>query len=493
VPFLHELLGPGFPGPAREWIHLLIGDWQLVSDLSFADLVLHVPDGPDHWRVVAHVRPNTGAMVFYTDVVGRRMDAAEFPELRRAFDSGRILRSPGTVQREGQEVTEDAIPVRFKGQSIAVVTRHTAVSPLRRSPSLLEDTYRRLADSITEVIASGVLPSSTAATGTRRGAPRVGDGVIELDVEGTVLYASPNAISALHRLGHHGTVVGDNFAQVATQLATRSEAPVDEGLALVVTGRAPWRSEMTATGVSVTLRAVPIIREGQRRGALLLTRDVSELRRRERELVTKEATIREIHHRVKNNLQTVAALLRLQARRLPAEAGRTALEEAGRRVAVIALVHETLSQGFDEQVNFDDIAVRGLRGVVEVATSQYPIDAKVSGTFGRMRPEDATALAMVISELVQNAAEHGLVDRGGRIEIEARRSTREGQDHLDVTITDDGVGLPEGFRPGTSGLGTNIVQTLLADLRGSITWHPAPGGGTQVRFHALLRPLDGDL
>lgn len=492
MPFHHELLGPDLSAPAREWIHQLVGDWQLVSDLSFADLVLHVPEGPDQWRVVAHVRPNTGAMVFYTDVVGRLIDGTEAPELRRAFDSGRIVALPGTVQREGQEVTEDAIPVRFKGRSIGVVTRHTAVSPLRRSPSLLEDTYRRLADAIAEMIASGDFPSSASATGTRRGAPRVGDGVIELDVDGGVVYASPNAISALHRLGHHGAVIGDNFAQVATQLATRSEAPVDEGLALVVTGRAPWRSEMTASGVSVTLRAVPIIKDGQRRGALLLTRDVSELRRRERELVTKEATIREIHHRVKNNLQTVAALLRLQARRLPADAGRTALEEAGRRVAVIALVHETLSQGFDEQVNFDDIAVRGLRAVVEVATSQFPIDAKVSGSFGRMRPEDATALAMVISELVQNAAEHGLADHGGRIEIDARRTTREGQERLDVTITDDGIGLPDGFRPGSSGLGTNIVQTLLADLRGSIDWQPGPEGGTRVSFDALLRPLDGD-
>ncbi len=492
MPFLHELLGPDVATPAREWIHQLIGDWQLVSDLSFADLVLHVPDGRDDWRVVAHVRPNTGAMVFYTDVVGRRLEGAEFPDIRRAFESGRILRSPGTVLREGQEVTEDAIPVRFRGHPIAVVTRHTAVGPLRRSPSLLEDTYQRLADAITEMIASGDFPSATSATGVRRGAPRVGDGVIELDVDGAVLYASPNAISALHRLGHHGSVIGGSFAQLVTQLATRSEAPVDEGLALVITGRAPWRSEMTAAGVAVTLRAVPLIRDGQRRGALLLTRDVSELRRRERELVTKEATIREIHHRVKNNLQTVAALLRLQARRLPAEAGRTALEEAGRRVAVIALVHETLSQGFDEQVNFDDIAVRGLRAVVEVATSQHPIDAKVSGSFGQMRPEDATALAMVISELVQNAAEHGLADHGGRVAIDARRTTKAGQDHLDVTITDDGVGLPEGFRPGTSGLGTNIVQTLLADLRGSITWRAAPGGGTQVRFHALLRPLDGE-
>ena len=108
------------------------------------------------------------------------------------------------------------------------------------------------------------------------------------------------------------------------------------------------------------MRAIPLIEGGQRTGAILLLRDVSELRRRERDLMTKDATIREIHHRVKNNLQTVAALLRMQARRLPDGEARAALDEAVRRVGTIAIVHETLSQGFDETVDFDEVITREL-------------------------------------------------------------------------------------------------------------------------------------
>jgi two-component sensor histidine kinase len=111
---------------------------------------------------------------------------------------------------------------------------------------------------------------------------------------------------------------------------------------------------------------------------VLLLRDVSELRRREQELLTKDATIREIHHRVKNNLQTVAALLRLQSRRVTDEAAKNGAREAVRRVGTIALVHETLSQGIDESVNFDEIAVRGLRAVVEVATREHRVDSHAS-------------------------------------------------------------------------------------------------------------------
>src|SRR5690606_30766564 len=137
----------------------------------------------------------------------------------------------------------------------------------------------------------------------------------------------------------------------------------------------------------------------------------SELGRREQELITKDATIREIHHRVKNNLQTVAALLRLQSRRVPDQTARHALDEAVRRVGTIALVHETLSQGIDETVDFDEIAVRGLRAVVDVAVTEHRVESVVRGSFGRMRAEDATSLAMIVSELVQNAVEHGLASR----------------------------------------------------------------------------------
>ena len=124
---------------------------------------------------------------------------------------------------------------------------------------------------------------------------------------------------------------------------------------------------------SLIVRAMPLLSAGVWSGSLLLLRDVTELRRRERELVTKEATIREIHHRVKNNLQTVAALLRLQSRRMREPEARIALEEATRRVGAIALVHETLSQSFDETVDFDDVSDRLRAMVVEVSSSDAPV------------------------------------------------------------------------------------------------------------------------
>jgi two-component system, sensor histidine kinase PdtaS len=470
-----------------EWLHLLLGDWQLVSDLSFADLVLWVPATAGGWYAAAHIRPTTGPMVFFDDVVGRRLDRGRRPLLDQAFSELRIVRERDPEWRDDMPIREEAIPVVSEGRALAVLTRHTNLATLR-TPSRLELTYLATADALARMIAAGEFPTMGAPTGQRRGAPRVGDGVIRLDADGTVSYASPNAVSAIHRLGHVGDVTGTSLVRIATEVL-RDEEPVDERLALVVTGRASWRTEVVSHGASVSLRAIPLTEAGQRTGAILLLRDVSELRRRERELLTKDATIREIHHRVKNNLQTVAALLRMQSRRLPDSEARAALDEAVRRVGTIALVHETLSQGLDETVDFDAIVARGLADVVEVATRDVPVRAERSGSFGRLRAEDATALAMVVTELVHNAIKHGLARTGGVVSVRAVRSRDEHDELLTVTVTDDGSGLPEGFDPVASGLGTQIVTSLVQDLRGRITWGSAKPHGTTVRFVARLRSI----
>jgi two-component sensor histidine kinase len=337
------------------------------------------------------------------------------------------------------------------------------------------------------MVSEGSFPLAGAPTGSRRGAPRVGDGLVRLDVDGVVVYASPNAVSAFHRLGHGRDLVGHSLAEVTTPLV-RTRGVVDEGLPLVLTGRAPWRCDVDGAGTTLSLRALPLLRAGERVGALLLLRDVTELRRRERELLSKDAMIREIHHRVKNNLQTVAALLRLQARRIDGGPARAALDEAVRRVGAIALVHETLSTGYDETVDFDEVSARGLSTLVEVASRSGSVRTQHSGRFGRLRAEDATALSLVLTELVQNAVEHGFDGQDGVVTVHAERHDegRADADLLDVVVSDDGVGLPDGSTAPSGGLGTQIVRSLVSELRGTIEWRRREGGGTEVRLQ--LRP-----
>jgi len=469
----------------QEWLHLLVGDWQMISDLSFADLLLWVPEREGGGFVcVAQARPSTGATVHDDDVVGTRLAPGEREQVDRAYAEGRICRERDPDWLEGGPVREETVPVVRDGRVIAVLSRDTGLN-IPRSPSRLEMTYLQCADALATMISEGAFPTVGAGTGQRRGAPRVGDGLVRLDEDGVVLYASPNARSDFRRLGYVGDLTGHYLAEVTTGLIDTAHT-VDESLPLVLMGRAPWRTDVESRGASLSLRAVPLTRGGARVGALVLCRDVTELRRREQELMTKDATIREIHHRVKNNLQTVSALLRLQARRIENPEAQAALEEAMRRVSTIALVHETLTKGFEEAVDFDEVMGRGLLLVADLAARRGAARVLREGSFGVVQADDATALALVITELVTNAVEHGLRGSVGTVVVRAERV----EDDLVARVIDDGLGLPVNFNP-SAGLGLQIVQALVeGELRGRITWGDATGGGTEVVVHAHLRGLE---
>ncbi|MDP9418333.1 MAG: histidine kinase N-terminal domain-containing protein, partial [Actinomycetota bacterium] len=190
-----------------DWLHLLIADWQLLADLSFADLILWVStaDGTA-FIAVAQMRPTTGPTSLYDDVVGRVVRRGRRPQLDRAFDEVRICRERDPEWREEIPIREETIPVVRDGGPIAVVARHTNLASAR-TPSRLELTYIHCADDLARMIAEGSFPYPGVGVG-RRGAPRVGDGLVRLARDGTVVYASPNAVSAYRRLGLTGDLTG---------------------------------------------------------------------------------------------------------------------------------------------------------------------------------------------------------------------------------------------------------------------------------------------
>jgi two-component sensor histidine kinase len=225
------------------------------------------------------------------------------------------------------------------------------------------------------------------------------------------------------------------------------------------------------------VRVVPLLRGAtHRRGALALCREVTELRGRERVITRREAAIREVHHRVKNNLQTVASLLRLQARRLgdhpPAVA---ALEESVRRIASIALVHETLTEELEGAVDMADVARRVVR-MLESSLGREDVRIALSAGSVRVDAAVATPFAVVLTELVQNAIEHGLGDGPGLVTV-----TLRGGDGtpIELEVADDGSGPVAPADPQRSGgLGLRLVRALVEEeLGGQFTLILRPGHG----------------
>ena len=471
-----------------EWLHRLAGDGQLLADLAFADIVVWVPTADDSFVAIAHTRPSGAATLFYRDIVGDRVRPQWRTQVRDAFLTGKIVDSASPDWFEETPTRVRAVPI-MRGQAggapqaIGVLTRHTNLGEAR-TPSRQQITFNDCADDLFGMIASGEFPDLAAPTAPRRGAPRASDGLVRLDVDGITTFASPNALSAFNRLGFEDELEGESLVEVVTQILP-SKRQFDESLPVVVTGRAPWRADLEARGVTVSLRTIPLRDHGARTGAIVLCRDVTEIRHQEQELITKDATIREIHHRVKNNLQTVASLLRIQARRSHSEEARDALTHAMRRVSAIAVVHDTLSEGLAQNVDFDDVFERALKLIAEVAAAPSTrARTRTTGRFGTLPSEYATPLALALTELVTNAVEHGLAGQEGEVEIVADRTDEQ----LAVTVRDNGVGLTEG-QVGR-GLGTQIVRTLIqGELGGSIDWHTAVGAGTEVTIDIPLRYL----
>jgi two-component system, sensor histidine kinase PdtaS len=430
-----------------EHLQAIVGAWGLIADLAMGDLVLWLPTwNSGGWIAAALMRPTTASTTVPEDIVGTFMPRGRHPEVDRAGATGR---------RVGFGDGGEAMPVHIAGRLVGVITRQGAA----RRAGRMEEVYADLAGSLLEMTGEGRFPPTGADWASGSAPPRVGDGLLRVDEDGRVRFASPNAVSAFRRLGLARPLEGSDLASVVTRLWHRP-GPVVESLALAAGGHIAADAEVENPSACVTLRSVPLAPGGRRLGAIVLVRDITDLRRRERALLSKDASLREVHHRVKNNLQTVGALLRLQSRRVTAVEAREALAEAGRRVAAIAVIHEVLAQEPGQRIDFDAVLDRIIVLERDLAPA-FDAHAAISrdGTLGDIDTDTASPLAMAVSELVHNAVEHAHADS---IVIAPVRTA----DSLIIEVRDDGQGMP---RPVTEGLGLQIVKSLIEqDLQGVV-------------------------
>ncbi len=467
--------------PEVEHIHRLLGSWQLIADLSFADLALWclLSDG-DGFVCVGQMRPYTAQTLHPEDLFGHVVRPEELPVIDRSYHEGRSWQRDEPVLIDGVPVRMEAVPVKVADKVVAVMTKEGAPLTHRR-PGQLEQNYLACSAALSLMVEEESFPFAREALDPET-SPRVGDGMIRLDSSGMALYASPNAISAYRRLGIVSNIEGEIFAELGIDAAPALLA-LQHGI--------PAEADAEVERSVVLQRALPFLKGPSREvvGTLLLVRDVTELRHRERQIQMKEAAIREIHHRVKNNLQTIASLLRLQARRLDSEA-KLELDQAVRRIATIALVHETLSKESGQWVEFADVASGLARMVAEgLIHPDSKVSINVEGDPGKMPADIATPLAVVLVELLQNAVEHAFGEGSGTVLVEMSRS--DGRIHL--VVSDDGCGLPAGFSLDDAGLGLQIVKTLVeTELEGKLTLDGSVGTHVKLdipaRRRAGLRP-----
>lgn len=434
----------------------------LSSDIAYAQITIFARAALGNYLViVAQAKPSTSFIQYKPNLLGTTVHASEEPLVWRTITSGERI----TGQREWAVGMEALAMHTFPlyddtGAIIAAASFEASVEESGAGDLNIpvETAYKLLASREEPVTDERYCPLSAH------------DGILVIDGRGQVIYANAAAVSIYKILGI-GRIVGRRTHDRHLNIRLAQKA---------INTRQLQEDEWEVGNVVLAQRAIPVVSCGQVECAIVIVADVTELKKKEKELLVKSAVIQEIHHRVKNNLQTVASLLRLQARRSSFPEVKAALKESVNRILSISVVHEFLSQQDKECIDIAEVAKNILDMIIQnMLEPDFNIQTIFTGPTVILPSEQATSLALAINELIQNSLEHGFVGlHEGVIGVDITLA----KDAYQVEIYDNGIGLPAEFTlQATRSLGLQIVRTLVEkDLGGQFVIYSA--GGTRARI-----------
>ncbi len=454
----------------------------LLADLNRGDVLLYEPQGRDRVRVVAQARPHSVPAVYATALVGREQPLFEQPVVSNVLHGRTAAQGPRHMMAYRSHIVQRAYAVSdHAGKCVGVLTiEKSLVEHERHSTRRLP--FRLALQNLRDMVLRGQTEGMAELSPFRET-----DGILLINDKGIVTYVSGLASYHYRRLGYSEELIGKPVAQLDTSDGSMVESAFDQKRPFeeeVLEDERVWlRKVIPLQGPRFRLpdRVALLTQQGfgepQWYAVLITVHDATGARRKAQEQIVRQAMVQEIHHRVKNNLQTVASLLRIQARRAEHEETRQALAEAINRILSIAVVHEFLSQ-HEKAINTRDVATRIVRQVQEgILAPGSELHIHVDGDSVFLHAQQTTMLALVINELLLNALEHGFGEtRAGEILI---TFTDRGEE-VEMVVRDTGAGLPDDFAlEQVSSLGLRIVQTIVGDLRGTFDLR-SQGGATEA-------------
>lgn len=476
---------------AAAFLQTIERQMGIVADLSRADILIYGRKAPKELIVVAHAQPHSLAHVYAKSRAGRIINSDHRPEILRALTTGRRQQDHRSVISEGAPVVRQTFPIYYPptpgilpemwpGSSVPSATdKPEIIGALIIVTNLIEYERHRLRSKVFKralknlhlmLLAGQVAGAETLSPFGEQ------SGIIITDSSGLIQYASGIAINLYRRVGYRETIVGRPLSALETEdeelwretLAQKRclEQEAEEGDRFWIRKSLPLISYPS----SYWARLAPaILTKGPRiNDVLIMLHDDTETRRQDQEMQIKNALIQEVHHRVKNNLQTIAGLLRMQARRVQSEEVRQVLDETLSRILSVAVIHEFLSSDSSNIINIKEV---GNRIVSQLQYGMLSADTKihleVTGEPIYLPARQATSCALIINELVQNAIEHGFEKKKeGIVQV----NLEDNGDEVIIKVADNGDGLPGDLHlEDTDSLGLKIVKILVeGDLKGQI-------------------------
>jgi len=491
----------GFNDRDVEFLSRIAKVIPILADLSRADVLIGVPSGDDQILIVDHARPHSIAPVHRDPLIGQRLAHGDATALFHAMATHQFARgmreSAASVSpSEGMPapVVQEAYPIENEaGQWIGgmlIETNLLESERLKRRTEVFQRVLKIFQQNALRGEPEGI--DALAPFGEH-------DGIMIVDGDDTIRYMSGIATNLYRNIGYGEQLVGKPLSYLETQ--------DDELVRRGISTRRCLQVAMEERGRNWVKKVIPIYRSDRpslfspvRQNpllAFLLIHDDTEAQQRARELLIKTTMIKELHHRVKNDLQTVASLLRMQLRRLQTSEAKSALGEAVNRVLSVAVIHEFLSVQDTRAINIREVAQRIAQQMREgLLDPNRSIAFTLTGPNIYLPARQATSCALVINELLQNALEHGF-DLRSSDEAKITSGTismmfEDFGDAVGLTVHDDGHALPPDFDLDKVGsLGLKVVQMLVTqDLKGKIDLQSDHGVSAIVRFPKI--PLGGE-
>ena len=458
----------------------------IAADVSRSDVFLFFPAG-DRFCVAIHARSHAMATLYTTPQAGRCLSKEERPWMWQAVNKGaydsQLLKEIPDVRTE---VRQQIWPVFGEsGQVIAAVGACTNAVEQARHKRRSRSFQRALAHFFWMLVKGDFQGCEDLPPFTDR------SGIVFVDGLGRYRYLSGIAANIYRRLGYLDDLRMRTVDEVAAgdhdlvrQAWENRRCIFSES---VVRNRILQRSIIPLFGQPDHLTFWERVRWGQktgdRYGALLLVNDITEERERDQELKVKSAMIKEVHHRLKNNLQLLISVMRMQARRAQTQEARELLQEAMNRLLSMSVIHEALSYGEGDSLNLKEVISQIVpQTQMSLVDPHRHIRIQVVHADDIILPTNkVTTCALVFNELLLNAVKHGF---GEQESGEIRIYLNDLGDEVELIMDDTGTGLPEDFTPEeNASIGLDIIRTLVQDdLKGTITFTTRTEGGARARL-----------
>jgi len=439
---------------------------QIVADLTQADIFIDcVTKDPDAAIVVAEAKPRTARSLYRFTVAGQLALKKNEPAVIRTMQTGFPTIGMRGISQEGVPIKQSVVPITNKSsRTIGVlimeqditeqVSQEQKVKDLMETAEHLSETLFKVAFSEGKI--SNILP----------------DGLLILDKNGEITYYNLAARDVFDRIGFRGKEIkGKKIVDVLPDLDFRHDVLAEQ-----------MYIEAQIRGLNLAFTSVPLKSfDETAAGALMLIRDITEIRVKEKELMLQSVVIKEIHHRIKNNLQTVASLLRMQARRVDSEQTKKALNDSISRILSIAVVHEVLSKEGMDLVDVRSVLTHLIDMIIHnMVDHDRHITINLSCDSFNLYSRQATSLIMIVNELIHNALEHAFVNKStGIINVEIKQKDNQ----IELVVADNGIGFSEKEINQSKSLGLNIIRTLVEeDLKGTINIIRHKGTKVKIRF-----------